>query len=212
MATNPTIDSGIVSADYAYPNSSTNPTTTAAPSQATQTTSSFPSHRDHTLAPHQEFASHSTDRRQPFQSAHHGITEQKPPLPSREGQDPFQVGTGVSRNGNSTVGEGDRVVSGTDQYYPDSNATSLNSTSNGGHHNGVTHHEGLTSSGVAATRGTAHTNDGMTSTGTRTVDNRSTGEKVKGVAAAIHGTGEAIRGTFNREVDRAFGDVCYPYS
>lgn len=40
-----------------------------------------------------------------------------------------------------------------------------------------------------------------------------TGEKVhggasgvKGVVAAVHGAGEALRGTFNREVDRAFHD------
>lgn len=43
------------------------------------------------------------------------------------------------------------------------------------------------------------------------VDERSTGAKVKGVAAAIHGAGEVARGTFNREVDRAFGDVRCPF-
>ena len=49
------------------------------------------------------------------------------------------------------------------------------------------------------------------------MDNRTTGAKVKesasgvkGLAAAVHGAGEALRGTFNKEVDRAFGDVCAP--
>jgi hypothetical protein len=49
------------------------------------------------------------------------------------------------------------------------------------------------------------------------VDNRTTGAKikesasgVKGLVAAVHGAGEALRGNFNKEVDRAFGDVCAP--
>lgn len=62
----------------------------------------------------------------------------------------------------------------------------------------------------------AHTGTTAPATGS---DNRSTGNKVKetasgvkGLVAAVHGAGETLRGTFNREVDRAFHDVCVPTS
>jgi len=58
-----------------------------------------------------------------------------------------------------------------------------------------------------------HHGVGDATTGEAPVDNRTTGAKVKesasgvkGLAAAVHGAGEALRGTFNKEVDRAFGD------
>lgn len=35
--------------------------------------------------------------------------------------------------------------------------------------------------------------------------------KIKGAAAAVHGTGEALRGAFNTSIDKMAGDVCSPY-
>jgi len=38
------------------------------------------------------------------------------------------------------------------------------------------------------------------------------GGGVKGAFAAVHGTGEALRGSFNAKVDEAFGEVSYELS
>jgi hypothetical protein len=50
-----------------------------------------------------------------------------------------------------------------------------------------------TTSGTAGQHGTSH------------------GGGVKGIAAAVHGAGEKIRGTFNKGVDAAAGEVCLPF-
>lgn len=51
-----------------------------------------------------------------------------------------------------------------------------------------------------------------TSGGTLGGERVSSGEgimgKMKGAAAAVHGTGEALRGAFNTSIDKMAGDVC----
>jgi hypothetical protein len=196
MATTPQINSGIVTADHAYPNGST-----GAPSQASQ--NSVPPHanQNHTLAPnHESVPPGGAGGARPFPPSNqhgNGVVggETKPQLPSR--------------NGAGAVGH-QGVVSGNDGVYPDA-AGAGNGIGNGG----AMHHPGYdsTGTGVHSSGGIGNgTTTTTTTTATAPVDNRSTGSKVKGVAAAIHGMGEALRGTFNREVDRAFGDVCSSFS
>jgi len=137
-----------------------------------------------------------------------------PPLPPREDGGPVQhMPMRTDGIGNADSGAG--VGAGVESHGPPhlrrgdyaSGAAGENTQTHAGHN---THPE-TTSTGANVNAGSGAGGAG--------VEKRSTGAKVresasgvKGLVAAVHGAGETLRGTFNKEVDRAFHDVCDPSS
>jgi len=131
-----------------------------------------------------------------------------PPLPPREDGGPVQhMPMRTDGIGNADSGAG--VGAGVESHGPPhlrrgdyaSGAAGENTQTHAGHN---THPE-TTSTGANVNAGSGAGGAG--------VEKRSTGAKVresasgvKGLVAAVHGAGETLRGTFNKEVDRAFHD------
>jgi len=203
---NPVIDSGIVEApqpsDSRYPNP--NPSANPAPSQASMNGHGIGGHQPaaaSAVPPHlgNERANFEVGQAPPHQPGNYDQMsaaqgQASPHLPPRDqGQDPFNVTPGGVNEPHIPHTRRDDYASGggTQQHAPINQASSTNPTS------------GVVNEGYIS---------GPTSTGAGT-DNRSTGAKVKesasgvkGLVAAVHGAGETLRGTFNKEVDRAFND------
>lgn len=168
--------------------------------------------------PHHQLNKHAyeigtgTGRQRPFPAmseGQHGVAGgEAPPLPPRDGDG----GVEGERDGvrserrhpspHSTVGEQPHIAGLHRGDY-----------ASGAHpHNTTTEHTAPLAPGLgnASHGGTQGRTTAENPFGT---SRHSTGEKVhegasgvKGIVAAVHGAGEALRGTFNREVDRAFHD------
>jgi len=203
--TNPTIDSGIVEAPPVSNHNNTRHQTslTAAPSQATQdgiqTYGKETNHRQlHAQANDPETGVAETRHaggRRPFQPTVGGESV-APPLPARDdaGRVEGFESLGVEHHGPTNLRRGDYASGASGAGDVGAHETPAG--------NRVYPETSSTGTGAGAGAGVG--------TGT---ENRSTGAKVresasgaKGLVAAVHGAGETLRGTFNREVDRAFHD------
>jgi len=217
---NPTIDSGVVNAplstDPRYP-TNTSQTQQAAPSQAT---ASQPASSQPQFPPSDEtYNPRATRKSNPMMRAGEAVAGG--PVPGHHPQHGNGTGNGPVHYGQTGVSEWGN--GGAPMRYDGTGTSNLRTDVGGNTNTAEAGYAGTgttTGNGVGnSTTGTGHGAGGATtSTGYgngNAVDNRTTSAKVKesasgvkGLAAAVHGVGETLRGEFNAGVDGLVGDVC----